>query len=129
MFDIDGEKTKIMQLFQANIDAENRGDIEATLAFYDQDCFTLAPSMKLMKGCSDLRGLYQAFFKSLVYIESEPIDIQLSENGDMAYMIASYHRVLKGDEGNVEQIGKLLVALSKKSGEWKMVAISNNTDE
>jgi len=62
-------------------------------------------------------------------MENEAIDIQFSKNGEMAYMIASYHMVLKGDEGNVDQIGKFLGALSKKSGEWKMVAICYNTDE
>jgi len=129
MFDVEAEKAKIVQLLQASVDAENNGDIEAVLAIYDQDCYSLAPEMKLMKGHSDLRGLYQVIFESLVHMENEVIDIQFSENGDMAYMIASYHMVLKGDEGDVDQIGKFLGALSKKSGEWKMVAICYNTDE
>jgi len=129
MFDVEVEKAKIVQLLQASVDAENSGDIEASLTIYDQDCYTLAPGMKLMKGHSDLRGLYQIILESLIHMENKAIDIQLSENGDMAYMIASYHMVLKGDEGNVDQIGKFLGALSKKSGEWKMVAICYNTDE
>jgi len=129
MFDVEAEKAKIVQLLQASVDAENSGDIEAVLTIYDQDCYTLAPGMKLMKGHSDLRGLYQVLLESLVHMENEVIDIQFSENGEMAYMIASYHMVLKGDEGNVDQIGKFLGALSKKSGEWKMVAICYNADE
>ncbi len=128
MFDVDAEKAKIVQLLQANVDAENSGNIDAVLAIYDQDCYTLAPEMELMKGHNDLRGLYQVILESLVHMENEVIDIQFSENGDMAYMIASYHMVLKGDEGNVDQIGKFLGALSKKSGEWKIVAICYNTD-
>lgn len=111
------------------MDAENSGDIEAVLKIYDQDCYILAPGMKLMKGHSDLRELYQVILESLVHMENEVIDIQFSENGDMAYMIASYHMVLRGDEGDVDEIGKILGALSKKSGEWKIVAISYNTDE
>ena len=129
MFDVEAEKTKIVQLLQTSVDAENSGDIEAVLTIYDQDCYTLAPGMKLMKGHSDLQGLYQVILESLVHMENEAIDIQFSENGEMAYMIASYHMVLKGDEGDVDQIGKFLGALSKKSGEWKMVAICYNTDE
>jgi len=129
MFDVEVEKAKIAQLLQANVDAENSGDIEAVLTIYDQDCYSLAPGMKLMKGHSDLRGLYQVILESLVHMENEVIDINFSENGEMAYMIASFHMVLKGDEGNVDQIGKFLGALSKKSGEWKMVAICYNADE
>ena len=129
MFDVEAEKAKIVQLIQASVEAENSGDIEAVLTIYDQDCYTLAPDMKLMKGHSDLRGLYQVILESLVHMENEAIDIHFSENGDMAYLIASYHMVLKGDEGDVDQIGKFLGALSKKSGEWKIVAISYNTDE
>ena len=81
-----------------------------------------------MKGHSDLRGLYKAILESLVHMENEPIDIQFSENGDMCYMIASYHMVLKGPEGNVDDIGKFLGVLRKMSGEWKMVAICYNSD-
>ncbi len=129
MFDVKAEKAKIVQLLQTNVDAENSGDIEAVLNIYDQDCYTLAPGTKLMKGHSDLRGIYQVILESLVHMENEAIDIQFSKNGEMAYMIASYHMVLKGDEGNVDQIGKFLGVLSKKSGEWKIVAISYNSDE
>ena len=129
MFDVEAEKDKILQLLQTHLDAENKGDIEAALTFRDKDCYTLAPGMKLMKGHSDLRGFYQMVFESLVQLENEAIDIQFSENGDMAYMIGSYHMVSKGDEGNVDIIGKFLGALSKKSGEWKIEALCSNTDE
>jgi len=117
MFDVEAEKAKIEQLLQANVDAENSGDIEAVLKIYDQDCYILAPEMKLMKGLSDLRGLYQVILESLVHMENEAIDIWFSENGDMAYMIASYH---------MDQIGKFLGALSNKSGEWKNPLYSMN---
>lgn len=127
MFDVEAEKAKIVQLLQTHVDAEVSGDIEAALTFYDQDCYSLAPGMKLMKGHSDLREL--GIPESLVQMEVEAIDIQFSDNGEMAYIIASFHMVLKGDEGNVDQIGKFLAALSKKSGEWKIVAISYNMDE
>ncbi|MCG3225847.1 MAG: nuclear transport factor 2 family protein [Candidatus Heimdallarchaeota archaeon] len=129
MFDVEVEKAKIVQLLQVSVEAENSRNIEGALKIYDQDCYSLAPEMKLMKGHSDLRGLYKVIFESLVHMENEVIDIQFSENGDIAYMIASYHMVLKGDEGNVDQIGKFLGTLSNKSGEWKIVAIAYNTDE
>jgi ketosteroid isomerase-like protein len=129
MFDVEMEKAKIVKLLQANVEAENRRNIEDTLKIYDQDCYSLAPEMKLMKGHSDLRGLYQMFFESLVHMENKVLDIQFSENGDMAYMIASYLMVMKGDDGNVNQIGKFLSTLSNKSGEWKIVAIAYNPDE
>ena len=128
MFDVKAEKAKIVQFLEKSVEAENRGDIESSLKLYDEDCYTLAPGMKLMKGHSDLRGLYKAILESLVHMENEPIDIQFSENGDMCYMIASYHMVLKGPEGNVDDIGKFLGVLRKMSGEWKMVAICYNSD-
>lgn len=129
MFDAEAEKVEIVQLVRESVEAENKGDIEASLELYDKDCYTLAPGMKLMKGHSDLRGLYETILDSLIHMENEVIDIQFSENGDMAYLIASYHMVLKGSEGNVDDIGKFLAVLSKKSGEWKGVATSYNADD
>lgn len=129
MFDVKAEKARIVQLLKENVEAENRRDIEATLELYDKDCSTLAPGMKLMKGHSDLRGLYKTIFESLVHIENEVIDIQFSENCDMAYLIASYHMVMKGSDGNADNFGKFLGVLNKGSGDWKIVAIGYNADE
>lgn len=129
MFDVEAEKVKIIQLMRDSVEVENRKDIEAMLDFYDKDCYILAPGMKLMKGHSDLRGLLKTLFESLVHLDNEVLDVQISENGNMAYVICSYHMVLKGSEGNVDDIGKFLAVLSKKSGEWKGVATSYNADD
>lgn len=87
------------------------------MKFYDKDGNTLAPGMKLMKGRGDLEGLYKMIMESLVDMENEVIDIQFSENGDMAYMIPSYHTVLQEEEGTHDDIGKFLGVLTKKTGE------------
>ena len=130
MFDDKAEKAKIVQLLRENVEAANRGDIEASLRHFDRNCYFLSPQMKLMKGLSDLRGFYEALDESSAHTEKYAvIDIHFSENGNMAYMITNYHMVLKGTEGNVDNIGKSLQVLSKKSGKWKIVAVGYNADE
>ncbi|MHA2396166.1 MAG: YybH family protein [Candidatus Thorarchaeota archaeon] len=129
MFDPVVEKDKIMQIMSESVEVENRKDIEGTLDFYEDDCYILAPGMKLIKGRSHFRELLKTLFESLIHLDNEVLDVQFSKNGNMAYVICSYHMVLKGPEGNVDDIGKFLAILSKKSGEWKGVATSYNADE
>jgi len=47
----------------------------------------------------------------------------------MCYFVAGYKMVLKGSEGNHDEIGKYLAVLRKKSGEWKIEAISYSADK
>lgn len=124
MFDPDVERAKITQLLMENVEAEKNGDIEGSLKFYDQNCYTLAPGMKLMHGLDDLRGLYNAIMETLVDMRNDVIDIQFSEKGDVAYMISSYHMSMREHD----DIGKFLGVLKKKNGEWKIVAICYNSD-
>jgi ketosteroid isomerase-like protein len=128
MFDTEVEKAKIVHSLRENVEAEKNGDIEASMAFYDEDCYMLAPGMKLMKGHGDIEGLYKVIMESLVDMKNDVLDIQFSEKGDMAYMIASYHMVLKEDDGEHDDIGKFLAVLTNRSGEWKITAISYNSD-
>ena len=124
MFDPDVERAKIVQLLMENVEAEKNGDIEGSMKFYDKDCYTLAPGMKLMKGLDDLEELYKIIMETLVDMKNDVIDIQFSGKGDLAYMIASYHMTMKEED----DIGKFLGVLSNKSGEWKIVAMSYNSD-
>ena len=126
--DVEAERAKIVELLKENVEAEMNKDMEGSMKFYDKEVYTLAPGMKLMKGLKDLEGLYEIIMESLVDMENDVIDIQFSENGDMAYMIASYHMVMKGEDENHDEIGKFLSVLTKKTGEWKVVAICYNAD-
>jgi len=128
VFDAEVERAKIVKLLKENVEAEKNKDIEGSLKFYDEKVYTLAPGMKLMKGLGDLEDLYKTIMESLMDMENDVIDIQFSEKGDMAYMIASYHMVMKGEDGTHDVIGKFVAVLTKKTGEWKIVAMSYNAD-
>jgi ketosteroid isomerase-like protein len=128
VFDAEVERAKIVELLKENVEAEKNKDMEGSMKFYDNEAYTLAPGMKLMKGLKDLEGLYETIMESLVDMKNDVIDIQFSENGDMAYMIASYHMVMKAENGTHDEIGKFLSVLTKKTGEWKIVAICYNAD-
>ena len=126
--DVEVERAKIVELLKENVEAEKNKDMEGSMRFYDKEVYTLAPEMKLMKGLGDLEGLYETIMESLVDMENDVIDIQFSEKGDMAYMIVSYHMVMKGEDETHDEIGKFLSVLTKKTGEWKIVAICYNAD-
>lgn len=128
VFDAEIERAKIVKLLKENVEAEKNNDIEGSLKFYDEEVYTLAPGMKLMKGLKDLEGLYKTIMESLMDMENDVIDIQFSEKGDMAYMIASYHMVMKEEDGAHDEIGKFVAVLTKKTGEWKTVVMSYNAD-
>jgi len=127
-FNVEAEKNKIKNFVEEVVEAENKGDVEASLAFYDKNVYALASGMKLMKGHNDLRGLYQEILKNMVSNENKIIDIKFSEGGDMCYLVASYHMVTRSPEGNVDEVGKYLAVLRKKAGRWKMEAMSYNAD-
>ncbi len=127
-FDPQVEREEITALLKENVEAEKKGDIQGALKFYDQDVYTLGPQMKLMRGLTDMEGLYATIMASLVDMENEVTDIQFSDAGDMAFMIGSYHMVMKGDDGTHDEIGKMLAVLRKRASEWKIVAIAYNAD-
>ena len=122
------EEAKIVDLIRENVEAEKSRDIEGSLKLYDKGIYMLAPGMKLMKGLGDVEGLYKMIMESLVDMENDVIDVEFSEKGDMAYVIASYHMVTKGEDGTHDEIGKYLGVLTKKTGEWKIAVMSYNAE-
>ena len=128
VFDAEAERSKIIKLLKENTEAESNKDIEGALKLYDPKVYTLAPGMKLLRGHADLEGLYKVLLESLVSMDNQVMDIQFSGNGDMAYLVSSYHMVMTEEDGTHHEVGKFLAVLSKKTGEWKIAAISYNTD-
>lgn len=128
MFDAKAEQSEIVKLLKENVEAERNKDIESSLKFYDEEVYTLAEGMKLMKGRGDLEDLYETLMETLVGMENDVIDLHFSDQGDMAYLVASYHMTMQGEEGTHDEIGKYLAVLTKKTGEWKIVAIAYNAD-
>ena len=127
--DIKAEKNLIKQAIQENFEAENRGDVEATLKFYSDEVVCLFPNMPIMEGIQPLRGIVEEAFKSFVSNKGEIIHVGVSKSGDLGYVIGKYRMVTEGQEGHIEDIGKVHYTMKKISDEWKCVAISYNSDK
>ncbi len=128
IIDFEAEREKIIQMLREGLEAEKSGDLKGSIRGYDEDCYILAPGAKLMKGLDDIQMFLTSFLPSIIDIESEAIDVQFSEKGDMAYLVASSRMVMKHEGSTHEDVGKFLSFLRKKSGEWKAVAMCSNSD-
>ena len=68
------------------------------------------------------------FFKILISIEVGSKEVFISETGDIAWDYGWNRIVYKGPNGSIEDEGKYLAVWNNINGEWKIVAISANSD-
>lgn len=75
-----------------------------------------------------MRDAVDEAFKLLVLYEYEVTHIDVSDSGDMGYVVANYRMVLDGPDGRIEDIGKYHSTFKKKDEEWKFVVQSWNNN-
>jgi ketosteroid isomerase-like protein len=120
-----------MQLSRDWSKTASTGDIEKTLSYWDDDATILSPGQPAIKGKNAIRTMLESTSKIPGFsISWEPVSVEVSERGDMAYMIERNQISMKDSTGRTITEHNKGVTVWKKNTEgiWKNVVDTWNAD-
>ena len=120
--DIEAEKEVIKKHFRDYLEAENRKDLETLLKYPTDDVVILRPNEPEARGMEAVRDGWSRFFPLNFEDVGEPTLIEVSETGDLAFVV--FQGKVTGD---VEFNYKTLYGLKKIDGLWKFSVQCHNT--
>jgi uncharacterized protein (TIGR02246 family) len=118
------EGEKIMQLSKEWSSAAATGDAEKTLSYWADDAVLIAPHEPLLNGKEQIRQMVNQSFNAPGFkISWQPQSVQVSDNGDMAYLIEDAQVTYTDSTGkSVTQQNKAVSIWRKQSdGSWKNI--------
>src|SRR6187551_2740381 len=116
------EGEKIIQLSKEWSQAAATKDIEKTLSYWADDAFVMQEGMAPLKGKQAIRQMVEGSFKMPGFsISWEPQSVEVSDNGDMAYMIENAQVSFTDSTGKAVTINNKAVSIWRKQadGSWK----------
>jgi len=126
--DKEAEKAAIRQLLIDTFKAENDGDLEKYLTFFHEDLVSLPPGMSITTGKKFVHDGVEEAMKTLELSEHEVTHVEVSDSGDLGYVVATYRMVFDGPDGRLEDVGKFHSSFKKVDGEWKFKVQCWNND-
>ncbi len=106
------------------------GDIEKILTYWSDDAIVMIPGQPTIKGKEAIKKMLEAGKKNPgpKMTWDPPLSINLSQSGDLAYIIAENHITMNDSSGNsMTQDNKaLLVSKKEPDGSWKEVVVIFN---
>lgn len=127
--DVEAEEQTIERLRGEWLEAENRKDVEATMAFMSDDVILHVANIPQFLGKDALREPFSDYIRNrLISTDSWSSRIDVSSSGDMAYDIGTSLAKVRGQEGPIEVKQKYLNIWKKTGGDWKCVASSWSED-
>ena len=116
------EGEKIIQLSKQWSQAAATKDIEKTLSYWAEDAFVMQEGQAPLKGKQAIRQMVEGSFKMPGFsISWEPQSVEVSDNGDMAYMIENSKVSFNDSTGKTVTINNKAVSiwLKQADGSWK----------
>lgn len=126
--DLEAERAALEARSRALIEAEQAGDVEASVAFWADDAvvhFAMAPTVR---GKEALREAYVQFFAQLEAFEAQAHTHVIAASGDLAYELGTNRAVVAGGRMDLVDVGKYLAVWKKVDGDWYVAAISATSD-
>jgi uncharacterized protein (TIGR02246 family) len=118
------EGEKIIQLSKEWSQAAATKDIEKTLSYWADDAFVMQEGMAPLKGKQAIRQMVEGSFKMPGFsISWEPQSVEVSDNGDMAYLIENSKVSYNDSTGKTITTNNKAVTIWRKQsdGSWKNV--------
>jgi uncharacterized protein (TIGR02246 family) len=122
--DIKGEGEKLMQISREWSKSASLRDIEKTIGYWADDAVVISAGEKELKGKDAIRGMVEGGFKNPSFeISWEPQSVEISESGDMGYLLEEAKITTKDSSGNAMTQHFRSVTIWKKQmdGSWKNV--------
>lgn len=129
--DTKAEGEKIMQLSKEWAQTASSGDIEKTLSFWAEDAILMSSGQPQLNGKKEIRQMVEESFKIPGFrISWQPQSVQVSESGDMAYLLENSQVSFTDSTGkSITQNNKAVSIWRKQNdGSWKNVVDISTPD-
>lgn len=118
------EGEKLMQVSRDWSNAAEAGDIEKTLNYWADDAVLISAGEPELRGKQAIRGMVEGSLKDPNFsISWEPISVEISQSGDMGYLIENAKITIKDSTGNtsVQNFKTVTIWKKQENGSWKNV--------
>jgi uncharacterized protein (TIGR02246 family) len=118
------EGEKIMQLSREWSQVASTRDIEKTVSYWANNAFVMSPGQAPLNGKQSIRQMVTESFKTPGFqISWQPQNVEVSESGDMAYLIENSQVSFTDSAGKPITINSKAVTIWRKQadGTWKNV--------
>lgn len=122
--DTKAEGEKLMQLSREWSQVAASGDVEKTLSYWADDATMLSEGLTPLKGKAEIRKMVEESFKIPGFkISWEPLSVEVSSSGDMAYVLENSHISYTDSTGKIATQHNKAVTIWRKQpdGSWKNV--------
>jgi uncharacterized protein (TIGR02246 family) len=122
--DSKSEGEKVMQTSREWSQVASTADIEKTLSYWADDAVVMLAGQPILNGKKDIRKMVEESFKTPGFkISWEPQSVQVSESGDMAYLVEKESISMNDSSGKTMTLYSNGVTVWKKQtdGSWKNV--------
>jgi uncharacterized protein (TIGR02246 family) len=125
------EGEKVMQLSREWSQVAASGNVDKTVSYWANDAYMVSAGQPPLRGKAAIRQMVEESFKMPGFrISWEPQSVEVSENGDMAYIIENSQVSYLDSAGKpVTQYSKAVSIWKKQSdGTWKNVVDISTPD-
>ncbi|MCU7551381.1 DUF4440 domain-containing protein [Chitinophagaceae bacterium LB-8] len=129
--DLKAEGEKVMQLSREWSQIASTGDVEKTVSYWSDDAYMVSAAQPPLKGKQAIRQMVIDSYKIPGFrISWQPQSVEVSESGDMAYLIENTQVSFSDSTGKtVTQHSKAVSIWRKQSdGTWKNVVDISTPD-
>jgi uncharacterized protein (TIGR02246 family) len=123
--DTKAEGEKLMQTSREWSQITSTGNVEKILSYWADDAVVISPGQPVLKGKKEIRQMVEGSFKTPGFkISWEPQSADVSQSGDMAYLIEKSELSMNDSSGKSITLHYNGVTVWKKQadGSWKNVA-------
>ncbi len=116
------ESEKLMQASRDWSAAANSRDLEKIMNYWTDDAILYSAGEAELKGKKAIREMVEASMKNPNFsISWEPISAEVSESGDMGYLLEKSKIIMKGATGkeNIMTFKGVTIWKKQKDGSWK----------
>jgi uncharacterized protein (TIGR02246 family) len=122
--DLKAEGEKIIELSREWSRAASSGNVEKTVSYWAEDAMLMSAGQPQLKGKKAIRQMVEESYKIPGFrISWQPQSVEVSENGDMAYLIEDAQISFTDSTGKTITQNNKAVSIWRKQtdGSWKNV--------
>src|SRR5882672_11466294 len=122
--DTKAEGEKLMEISRQWSTSASTDNIEKTLSYWADDAIVMSPGEPQLKGKEAIRAMVEGTSKVPGFkISWEPLSVEVSKSGDMAYMVEQNQITVNDSLGHpITQYNKGVTVWKKQAdGSWKNV--------
>lgn len=126
-----GEGEKVMQLSREWAQVASTRDVEKTVSFWADDAFLMSAGQSPLNGKKAIQQMVKESFKIPGFrISWQPQSVEVSESGDMAYLIENSQVSFTDSTGKPMTVNNKVVTVWRKQadGTWKDVVDISTPD-